>query len=198
MAHAGHFPCQCRHVQTYASVRKQHVAPLQMIRELAMDREARALASQTSSVPIWLQDSKPSAQQPSHSPKPPNRLANGNPLRDRRSHKGGHTSKHSAKPHQQHNSSASKAKPNKYMGFIAPRTKPGASSYHDLSLGVCNRALAFLRHFRQHADLCLSMDSSIMQLLSFLMLFCGLCLCCFVPLLCAGRPLPLHAVHMPT
>lgn len=125
-------------------MRKQHVAPLQMIRELAMDREARALASQTSSVPMWLQDSKPSAQQPSHSPKHPPRLAHGNPLHDHRSLKGAlHTSKHSAKPHQQHDSCANKAKPNKYMGFVAPRTKPGASSYHDLSLGVCNLDLAF-------------------------------------------------------
>lgn len=105
---------------------------LQMIRELPM---SRTLSSQTSSVPIWLQDNKLSATQPSSSLKRHPKAAQLASARSAKSPRHAlHAPKHSTKPHQ--NSSMQKPKGNKYMGFIAPRTKPGNSSYHNLSLEV--------------------------------------------------------------
>ena len=108
-----------------------------MIRELPMDRESRTLSSQTSSIPIWLQEDKPTGPKRSSSlkrqPRPTHNAHARTPKSPRHAL---HAPKLENKPYQHQNSSTQKPKGNKYTGFIAPRTKPGNSSYHELSLGV--------------------------------------------------------------
>ena len=139
---ASEWACDFRRLQLLAQLhilftfaRCNSWCQLQMIRELPMDRDSRTLSSQTSSVPIWLQDNKLSATQPSSSLKRHPKAAQLASARSPKSPRHAlHAPKHNTKPHQ--NSSMQKPKGNKYMGFIAPRTKPGNSSYHDLSLEV--------------------------------------------------------------
>lgn len=104
-----------------ASHAKVHV---QMIRELPMDRETHALARQSSTVPIWLQENKPLTHNPSSSPKKQSRAVRnrspGTPGSPRRAL---HTPKHNPKTQQQQNSSMNKPRLNrKYMGFIRHTT----------------------------------------------------------------------------
>lgn len=105
-----------------------------------MDRETKALSTQTSSMPPWLQDKKAAAFPPSAAAKRAIKAACHGPRAAAEALTGGlktalHSPKHHSSLRDQKNSSKP-AKSSKIRGFVVARTKPGTSSYHNMSLDM--------------------------------------------------------------